>query len=158
MIDRIHDSEEQAQMQKLMKIVTLSLTLTLVTGCSYLGVYKRDLVQGNLVTQDAVSQLQPGMSRSQVKAIMGSPLLEAPFSDDEWDYLFRLDKAYGGVDKRRVTLSFENNRLVDMSMSGDFDEALDFTAQPGMGPDNMPEDDSVPLRPGNAPTVGTPIE
>ncbi|WP_168016416.1 outer membrane protein assembly factor BamE [Halomonas salinarum] len=145
-------------MQKLMKMLTLSLTLTLVTGCSYLSVYKRDLVQGNLVTEEAVSQLQTGMSRSQVKAIMGTPLLEAPFSDDEWDYLFRLDKAYGGIDKRRVTLSFENDRLADMSMSGDFDEALDFTAQPGMGPSSMPEDDSTNLRPGNAPSVGTSIE
>ncbi|WP_202884385.1 outer membrane protein assembly factor BamE [Halomonas sp. YLGW01] len=150
-------------MQKLMKMVTLSLTLTLVTGCSYLGVYKRDLVQGNLVTQEAVSQLQPGMSRSQVKAIMGSPLLEAPFDGDEWDYLFRLDKAYGGIDKRRVTLSFDNNRLTDIRASGDLDKPLDFTAQPGMGPEKsepetMSESDAAPLKPGGTSTVSTPIE
>ncbi|GKW49674.1 outer membrane protein assembly factor BamE [Halomonas sp. NCCP-2165] len=119
MIDQINDSEEQAQMQKLIKTVTLSVALTLVSGCSYFGVYKRDLPQGNLVEQSTVERLQPGMSRSQVRQLMGSPLLEAPFDADQWDYVFRLDKAYGGVEQRRVTLTFVNDRLADVATQGD---------------------------------------
>ncbi|WP_251309238.1 outer membrane protein assembly factor BamE [Halomonas sp. NCCP-2165] len=106
-------------MQKLIKTVTLSVALTLVSGCSYFGVYKRDLPQGNLVEQSTVERLQPGMSRSQVRQLMGSPLLEAPFDADQWDYVFRLDKAYGGVEQRRVTLTFVNDRLADVATQGD---------------------------------------
>ncbi|MFC3285607.1 outer membrane protein assembly factor BamE [Litchfieldella rifensis] len=121
-------------MQKLIKTVTLSVALSLVGGCSYLGVYKRDLTQGNLVTQDMVAELQPGMSREQVKYVMGSPLLEAPFDADQWDYLFRLDEAYGGVDQRRVTLTFANDRLVNITTEGDLSGDIDLTAPDGPGP------------------------
>ncbi|MFC7089721.1 outer membrane protein assembly factor BamE [Halomonas salifodinae] len=111
-------------MQKLIKTVTLSVALTLVSGCSYFGVYKRDLPQGNLVEQSAVEQLQPGMSRNQVRQLMGSPLLEAPFDADQWDYVYRLDKAYDGVEQRRVTLTFAGDRLVDVAIQGDLSEEI----------------------------------
>ncbi|WP_346795827.1 outer membrane protein assembly factor BamE [Halomonas sp. Bachu 37] len=108
-------------MQKLTRIITLSATLLIASGCSYLGVYKRDVPQGNLVTQDMVQQLQPGMSQQQVAYIMGRPLLEAPFDADQWDYVFHLDKAYGGVEQRRVTLQFDpSGRLSDIRKEGDF--------------------------------------
>lgn len=166
MIDRINDSEEQAQMQKLIKTVTLSVAITLVSGCGYLGVYKRDLAQGNLVTQDMVGQLQPGMSRDQVRAVMGTPLLEGPFDASQWDYLFRLDEAYGGVDQRRVTLTFEGERLVDISRDGDLSRDIDLTPQDGLGPvpeGAGPEDGFVPdMAPaegtGTAPAGGAPAE
>lgn len=134
MIDRLNDSEEKAQMQKLIKTVTLSVALSLVGGCSYFGVYKRDLSQGNLVTQDMVAQLQPGMSRSQVESIMGSPMAPAPFDSSKWDYVFRLDKAYAGVDQRRASLTFSGDRLVDIQTSGDLTGIPDFTDQQGPGP------------------------
>lgn len=121
-------------MQKLIKTVTLSVALTMVGGCSYLGVYKRDLPQGNLVTQDMVAQLQPGMSRVEVKQIMGSPLLEAPFNADQWDYVFRLDEAYGGVDQRRVTLTFANDRLTKLDTDGDLTRDIDIDQPDGPGP------------------------
>ena len=87
MIDRNHDSEEQVQMQKLTRIITLSVALTVVSGCSYVGVYKRDIPQGNLVTEEMVSQLEPGMTQEQVTYVMGRPLLEAPFDSNQWDYV-----------------------------------------------------------------------
>lgn len=134
MIDQINDSEEQAQMQKLIKTVTLSVALTLVSGCSYFGVYKRDLPQGNLVEQSAVEQLQPGMSRNQVRQLMGSPLLEAPFDADQWDYVYRLDKAYDGVEQRRVTLTFAGDRLVDVAIQGDLSEEIPLPSVEEAGP------------------------
>ena len=82
-------------MQKLTRIVTLSAALLMVSGCSYFGVYKRDIPQGNLVTADMVEQLRPGMTRDDVVYVMGRPLLEAPFDSNQWDYVFRLDEAYG---------------------------------------------------------------
>ncbi|MDR5903698.1 outer membrane protein assembly factor BamE domain-containing protein [Franzmannia qiaohouensis] len=158
-------------MQKLIKTVTLSVALTtLVSGCSYLGVYKRDLAQGNLVTQDMVGQLQPGMSRDQVRGVMGTPLLEGPFDASQWDYLFRLDEAYGGVDQRRVTLTFDGDRLVDISRDGDLSRDIDLMPEdgPGPAPEGVGPDDGMSPQPeaqpepqqggGTAPAGGAPAE
>ncbi len=135
MIDRNHDSEEQAQMQKLTRIITLSVALTVVSGCSYVGVYKRDIPQGNLVTQEMVGQLQPGMTQEQVTYVMGRPLLEAPFDTREWDYVYRLDKAYAGVEQRRVTLTFDDmGRLVNVEQQGDFSGDLPISTDTSVGP------------------------
>ncbi len=122
-------------MQKLTRIITLSVALTVVSGCSYVGVYKRDIPQGNLVTQEMVSQLQPGMSKEQVTYVMGRPLLEAPFDASQWDYVFRLDKAYGDVEQRRVTLTFDpQGRLANIEQQGDLSSDLPFESDDGMGP------------------------
>lgn len=144
MIDRPHDSEEQAQMQKLTGIVTLSLALALTSGCTYFSVYKRDLAQGNLVTNSMVEQLRPGMSRQEVINLMGSPLLEAPFSADQWDYVYRLDEAYGDVMQRRVTLTFAGNNLVNIDREGDFSMNPDVAGKHsyGVGPTSGGGDDN----------------
>ncbi|PMR81122.1 outer membrane protein assembly factor BamE [Halomonas urumqiensis] len=134
MIDRNHDSEEQAQMQKLTRIITLSAALLMVSGCSYFGVYKRDLPQGNLVNADTVNQLQPGMSRAQVVDVMGSPLLEAPFDANQWDYVFRLEEAYGDVQTRRVTLTFSGDQLVDVRREGELDRDIELEGVDDAGP------------------------
>lgn len=157
MIDRLNDSEEQTQMQKLIKTVTLSVALTLVGGCSYLGVYKRDLAQGNLVTQDMVGQLQPGMSRHQVRAVMGTPLLEGPFDASQWDYLFRLDEAYGGVDQRRVTLTFDGERLVNIERDGDLSRDIELRPDDGLGPapEGLSPEDGMSPFPGTRPQPET---
>lgn len=158
MIDRLNDSEEQTQMQKLIKTLTLSVALTLVSGCSYVGVYKRDLAQGNLVTQDMVGQLQPGMNRDQVRNIMGTPLLEGPFDASQWDYLFRLDEAYGGIEQRRVTLTFDGQRLVHIERDGDLSSDIELRPTDGLGPvpeGFTPEEGAFPL-PGNQPRPEAP--
>lgn len=122
-------------MQKLTRIITLSIALTVVSGCSYVGVYKRDIPQGNLVTQEMVSQLQPGMTQEQVTYVMGRPLLEAPFDASQWDYVFRLDKAYGDVEQRRVTLTFDpQGRLVNVDQEGDLSKQLPLEGESSMGP------------------------
>lgn len=134
MIDRNHDSEEWPQMQKLSRIVTLSIALTLISGCSYFGVYKRDLAQGNLVTPAMADQLHPGMTRQQVIDLMGSPLLEAPFNASQWDYVYRLDEAYGGIEQRRLTLTFNGNRLASVEHHGDFSRPPALISERGIGP------------------------
>lgn len=121
-------------MQKLTKIVTLTAALLLASGCSYFGVYKRDIPQGNLVTADMVEQLRPGMTRDDVVYVMGRPLLEAPFDSNQWDYVFRLDEAYGGVERRRVTLIFDGNRLVDIQREGDMQREIELRASDSAGP------------------------
>lgn len=150
-------------MQKLIKTVTLSVALSLVSGCSYFGVYKRDLPQGNMVDQEMVSQLQPGMSREQVRSIMGTPLLEAPFDAGQWDYVFYVDEAYDDVEQRRVTLTFQGNRLANIETEGDIGGDIDLPTDQGPGPapeGANPENAILPTQPnptpepGNAPSGG----
>ncbi|SEM01413.1 outer membrane protein assembly factor BamE [Halomonas daqiaonensis] len=121
-------------MQKLTRIITLSAALLMISGCSYFGVYKRDLPQGNLVNKAMVEQLQPGMSRQQVVDLMGSPLLEAPFDSSQWDYVYRLDKAYGGVEQRRVTLTFQGNQLANIERQGNISSDIQLPDDRGVGP------------------------
>ncbi|MCI0510054.1 Beta-barrel assembly machine subunit BamE [Chromohalobacter marismortui] len=121
-------------MQNLIKTVTFSVALALVSGCSYVGVYKRDLVQGNLITQDMVSQLETGMTKEQVRYVMGSPLLKGPFNEDRWDYVFYLDEAYDDVEEKRVTLTFQNDRLTDIEREGDLEDDVALSNQGGPGP------------------------
>lgn len=145
-------------MQKLTGIVTLSAVLLLSSGCSYFGVYKRDIPQGNLVTADMVEQLQVGMSRDQVVRVMGRPLLEAPFDANQWDYVFRLDEAYGGVDSRRVTLTFDGDRLANVEREGDLSGDIELRPIEGIGPqtegtdalDTMPAQEPQPEPEGGA--------
>ncbi|SNY97578.1 outer membrane protein assembly factor BamE [Halomonas sp. hl-4] len=122
-------------MQKLTRIITLSVSIAVISGCSYVGVYKRDIPQGNLVTEEMVDQLQPGMTQEQVTYVMGRPLLEAPFDARQWDYIFRLDKAYSDVEKRRVTLTFDNQgRLADIDQEGDLSEDIPLEGEDVRGP------------------------
>ncbi|MEE4080229.1 outer membrane protein assembly factor BamE [Pseudomonas viridiflava] len=104
------------------KLLLTSFTfvgLLALAGCSFPGVYKIDIQQGNVVTQDMINQLRPGMTRRQVRFIMGNPLLTDTFHADRWDYLYSLQPGGGERQQERVSLIFnESDQLV--SLSGDF--------------------------------------
>jgi outer membrane protein assembly factor BamE len=70
-----------------------------------------DVQQGNLVTQEMVSQLQPGMDRQKVRYIMGTPLIVDVFHQDRWDYYYSFRPGGGELEQRRVTLFFDSDRL-----------------------------------------------
>ena len=104
------------------KLLLTSFTfvgLLALAGCSFPGVYKIDIQQGNVVTQDMINQLRPGMTRRQVRFIMGNALLTDTFHPDRWDYLYSLQPGGGERQQERVSVFFnENDQLV--SLSGDF--------------------------------------
>lgn len=97
-------------------IPTLFATL-LLPGCGnipilpFLKPYKIDIQQGNYITQDMIAKLQPGMTRSQVRFALGTPLIVDPFRTDRWDYAYTLAK--GGVltEQRTVTVIFKGDVL-----------------------------------------------
>ena len=68
---------------------------------AFISPYKPDIVQGNVVTTEQISQVKPGMTRAQVKEILGSPLITDPFHADRWDYVFTL-KRQGFDDQQRA--------------------------------------------------------
>lgn len=108
-------------MQKTKLLLTsLSLTgLLALAGCSFPGVYKIDIQQGNVVTQDMIDQLRPGMTRKQVRFIMGNPLLTDTFHANRWDYLYSIQPGGGQRLQERVSVNFSaDDQLV--GLSGDF--------------------------------------
>ncbi len=68
---------------------------------AWIAPYKPDIVQGNVVTQEQMTQIKPGMSRVQVRDILGTPLITDPFHAQRWDYVFTL-KRQGFDDQRRA--------------------------------------------------------
>ena len=74
--------------------------------------YRIDIQQGNLVTQDMVAKLQPGMTRSQVRYVLGTPLVTDIFHPDRWDYVYRLEKAGKLIEHRRIAAVFSGDKLL----------------------------------------------
>jgi outer membrane protein assembly factor BamE len=91
--------------------------LSLAGGCSYVpripGVtpYKIDIQQGNYISQEMVSQLKPGMSKDQVRNVLGTPLLTDIFHAERWDYLYWREAPNGKRESRRLVVFFDDNRL-----------------------------------------------
>lgn len=93
----------------------LIFLFVLLAGCGStiptIKPFKMDIQQGNVVTSKMLLQLRPGMTKSQVKFIMGSPLIVDSFHKDRWDYFYQLRQAGKIVEQRRVILDFEKDLL-----------------------------------------------
>jgi outer membrane protein assembly factor BamE len=86
------------------------LVCLLLAGC-FIRPYKMDIQQGNFLEHTQLSKLKPGLTRSQVRFLMGTPLVVDPFHPDRWDYLF-IDRKKGRlVEYRRLTLYFDGDKL-----------------------------------------------
>ncbi len=92
------------------------LFLSLAAGCSSvnIGPHRIDVQQGNALDQDSVARLKPGLSRSQVRFLLGTPLVVDPFRTDRWDYVYLYYKAGRLAEQKRITLFFEGDTLVRM--------------------------------------------
>jgi len=102
----------------LFRVITLSLCLS-ISACSS-WVYKLDMPQGNYLTQKDIDKLQLNMTKEQVKFVLGSPVIVDSFSDNKWEYVYRLKsgKSESKNVRKQFTVFFENERLVNAS--GDF--------------------------------------
>jgi outer membrane protein assembly factor BamE len=73
--------------------------------------YKINIQQGNFISQDMAAKLRPGMTKEQVRFVLGTPLLTDLFHADRWDYLFRLQKPNGELTTNRVAVFFKDDRV-----------------------------------------------
>ena len=73
--------------------------------------YKLDVQQGNVVTSKMLLQLRPGMTKSQVRFIMGTPLIQDSFHGNRWDYVYQLREGGKLIEQRRVILDFQSDLL-----------------------------------------------
>lgn len=72
--------------------------------------YRIDVQQGNVVSQEMAAQLKPGLTKDQVRFVLGTPLLMDIFHEDRWDYVYRLEKGRGGeVEQRRLSVFFDKD-------------------------------------------------
>jgi len=127
------------------------------SGCSLqnfswqtLGVYKLDVNQGNYITQDQVDRLKVGLTRQQVRTVLGTPLLADPFHANRWDYIYAFERQGKMLEDRRLAVYFVDDRLArwegdemppppaEVARSGGGDAALDksLSIAPKTGEDN----------------------
>ncbi|MCP5306271.1 MAG: outer membrane protein assembly factor BamE [Chromatiaceae bacterium] len=113
-------------MRKLLIFIVSSATW-LTAGCSSMSgitdaipnaldrvplVYRPQIVQGNVVNQELINQLEPGMTKRQVRFLLGSPMLSDVFHVDRWDYAYTSGEGSRPDEILHTTVYFENDRLV----------------------------------------------
>jgi outer membrane protein assembly factor BamE len=74
-------------------------------------VYRQDVQQGNVITQEMVDRLRPGLSKRQVRFIMGTPMLVDVFHQNRWDYVYTMTHGWGETQEKKLHLYFEGDRL-----------------------------------------------
>ncbi len=85
-----------------------------LAGCNYNSyVYRIDVPQGNLVTQEMAEQLTLGMSRAQVQFLIGEPLVKSDFHLNRWDYVYYFNPRHGNVELRKMTIFFGDDGRVE---------------------------------------------
>lgn len=93
-----------------MRLALCCALALMLAGCNI--VYKVPTRQGNVIEQDKLERIEIGMTRSQVRFLLGTPLAASPFTDDRWDYLGYYRSPRGEEAKRIVSFHFEEDRLV----------------------------------------------
>ncbi|MCB1666071.1 MAG: outer membrane protein assembly factor BamE [Pseudomonadales bacterium] len=104
----------------------LALSACSIPRLQFPGVYKIDIQQGNIITQEMIDQLRPGMTKRQVVFVMGTPLVRDPFNQDRWDYVYSYQPGGGIRGQERITMFFENDMLTHFT--GDFKPTEENTA------------------------------
>lgn len=93
-------------------VIALGVALA-ASGC--LTIYSPEVQQGNIVDQEMVDKLKPGMTRAQVRFVLGTPLVVDPFHSDRWDYVYFYKPSYHGApETRRLTVIFDGDTLARM--------------------------------------------
>lgn len=103
---------------KILRPASLSMAaLVLVaSGC----VYRINIQQGNFLDQAAVDQVKAGMTRSQVRYLLGTPMVADSFNKERWDYIYYLKKGRSRhVDSRRVTVYFQDDKVARLDKPSD---------------------------------------
>ena len=103
-------------MKTIQRLALLVAAALIASGC----VYRINIQQGNYLDQAAVNQVKPGMTRSQVRYLLGTPLVADSFNKERWDYIYYLKKGRSlHVDSRRVTVYFDGEKVAKLDKPSD---------------------------------------
>lgn len=95
-----------------MRLFLLSLILVSLCGCQI--IYRLPTRQGNVIEQKDLDKLKVGMTRDQVRYVMGTPLASNPFRSDRWDYVGYYRSPRGDITRRTVTINFNGDQLASL--------------------------------------------
>ncbi len=104
---------------------------SLQSSDNFLGVvtpYRVEVVQGNVVTSEQAALIRPGLTRAQVRDVLGSPLLADAFHADRWDYVFTIRRQGAPAQLRRVIALFKSDLLASVDTGGELPSERDFVA------------------------------
>jgi outer membrane protein assembly factor BamE len=91
-----------------------ALLLSSVAACGWLTPYRIDIQQGNVVEAAQLESLRSGLTRDQVRFLLGTPLLTDPFHARRWDYVYTIDRRSGGRSERaHLALFFDDKGLLE---------------------------------------------
>ena len=127
------------------------LAASLAAGCNI--IYKQDIQQGNILDKEDVEELRTGMTKRQVMNLLGSPSIDDPFHHDRWDYVSTYAPRGSSMDRTRLTLRFEADKL--SSIEGDYLDSVNI-AERAM--EDIQEGQEAPTLPTEAiPAPQTPV-
>jgi outer membrane protein assembly factor BamE len=102
-------------------VLAAAAALVLLSGCGSMAMgervasivtpYRLEVVQGNFVSKEQVEALQKGMTRDQVRQVLGTPLVTSLFHGERWDYVFTLKRQGVPPQQRRLTVFFNGDTL-----------------------------------------------
>lgn len=124
-------------MQKILRHTLTFLSMGLVSslalplaGCAFPGVYRIDIQQGNIITQDMLEQLKPGMTRRQVHYVLGRPVIENSFDPNLESYVYTIQRAGGEIKRQLIKVHYEGDVMTHYTGSLLPPEDTGLTARP----------------------------
>lgn len=108
---RIENQKEPNSMRKLLQTFLVLLALSAISGC----VYQPPMSQGNVLEQADIDQVEVGMTQSQVRFLLGTPMIDDPFHKNRWDYVYflKIGRKNAGF-KRWVSIDFVDGRVSEI--------------------------------------------
>ncbi len=91
------------------KILLIFVAMIALAGCYHVNVQ-----QGNVIDQDAIAQLHVGQNKEAISSLLGKPLLNDTFNTNTWTYVYTNQINGGNIEKKKVVLKFNNNKLIQI--------------------------------------------
>lgn len=106
-----------ARLATLLATVLITASITACSNFDFPWVYRLPIDQGNVVKQEMIDQLKPGMSKEQVQFIMGTPMIANTFRQNRWDYMFYLQRGRETLKEYRMSVYFKDDKLTNFTGS-----------------------------------------
>jgi len=107
--------------RKSLHLFLLCLALAASSGC----VYRANIAQGNLIEQEDLDQVELGMTRNQIRFLLGTPMIDDPFHKNRWDYVYYLKLGRDdALRKRWVSVFFTDDRVSEIRKDQELDPGL----------------------------------
>src|SRR5438128_764122 len=109
-------------MRLIFRLLALAFLVSLFSGC--FSPPRLAVQQGNIITDQSISEIRPGMSRAQVEDKLGAPVLNDAFDSNQMVYIYTYKKLYGSMRERRLIVYLSNERVSSLKIEGRPDSAF----------------------------------